>query len=283
MLSEFETYLINEGKSSNTIKSYLIHLRNYTNWFKQTYDSNIKKLYRENVLEYKSYLMNVKKTKGKNLNAKTVNAKLSALIKLNKYFIKLQLQNDIVITEDDFIKIQQSYANPSIIEKQEVEKFRQAILENGDKRLYAISTILAYGGLRISECLNIKIQDYNLISKELLVKNGKGEKQRIVYINEKIINSIREYLKIRSGEGEYLFVSRESDKVDRTVINRHFKKYSEKITPHLLRHFYCSNAISTGVFTISEVANQAGHSNIQTTLIYTNPSKKEMQRKSELL
>ena len=160
--------------------------------------------------------------------------------------------------------------------------FRQRILKDGDRRLYAIATLLGYTGLRISEALNVKLDDINLETKELIVRKGKGEKQRIVYLNTKIINAMREYLKERNVESVYLFLSRESDKVDRSVINKSFKKYSKDITPHKLRHFYCTHALESG-FSIHEVANLAGHSSIQTTMIYTNPSRKKMKDKAEPL
>ncbi|MDA2520329.1 site-specific integrase, partial [Bacillus cereus] len=54
------------------------------------------------------------------------------------------------------------------------------------------------------------------------------------------------------------------------------------ITPHQLRHFFCTNAIEKG-FSIHEVANQAGHSNIHTTLLYTNPNQLQLKNKMELL
>lgn len=282
LVENFVKYLNSKGKSENTLKSYKLHIAEYIKWFSDSYGTCFKKLYRENILEYKSFLINVKKFKGKNLNAKTINAKLSALAFLNKFLIEQKVQDEVVINDSDMIKIQINYANPTDINKAEVESFRQKILESGDKRLYALATLLAYGGLRISEALNVKLHDISLQGKELIVKKGKGEKQRIVYLNTKIVNSIREYLKERNDDGEFLFPSRESDKVDRTVINKQFKKFSDKITPHKLRHFFCTNALSAG-FGIHEVANQAGHSSVQTTLIYTNPSRDEMKRKTELL
>lgn len=282
LVENFVKYLNSKGKSENTLKSYKLHIAEYIKWFSDSYGTCFKKLYRENILEYRSFLINVKKFKGKNLNAKTINAKLSALAFLNKFLIEQKVQDEVVINDSDMIKIQINYANPTDINKAEVESFRQKILESGDKRLYALATLLAYGGLRISEALNVKLDDISLQGKELIVKKGKGEKQRIVYLNTKIINSIREYLKERNDDGEFLFPSRESDKVDRTVINKQFKKFSDKITPHKLRHFFCTNALSAG-FGIHEVANQAGHSSVQTTLIYTNPSRDEMKRKTELL
>ncbi|CAK7029990.1 tyrosine-type recombinase/integrase [Tissierella sp.] len=282
ILDDFKNYMIKNQKSENTINSYLLHIKEYMIWFQDTYGKNFEKLYRENMLDYKTYLINVKKYRGKNLNARTINAKLSSIGLFNKFLIEEKIQEDIVIEDNDIIKIQTNYANPAEIDKSDVENFRQKILEAGDKRLYAIVTLLSYTGLRISEALDIKLVDFNLDSKELIIRMGKGGKQRIVYLNSKIVNAIKEYLKVRNSESEYLFSSRESDKIDRSVINRQFKKHSNKITPHQLRHFFCTNALENG-FAVHEVANIAGHSSIQTTLIYTNPSREKMKSRLELL
>lgn len=282
LLDKFRNYMIDNGKSENTIKSYTLHINEYMKWFQNSYGTNFKRLYRENILEYKSYLLNIKKSRGKRLDGKTINAKLSSLGLFNKFLIGCSIQYEVVIKDEDMIKIQTSYANPTDISKSDVENFRQRILEDGDKRLYAIVTLLAYAGLRISEALNVKLDDMSLEAKELIVKKGKGEKQRVAYLNTKIVNAIKEYLKVRNSDSEYLFISRESDKVDRSVINKQFKKYSNKITPHKLRHFFCTNALESG-FAVHEVANLAGHSSIQTTLIYTNPSRETMKNKTELL
>ncbi|WP_342366202.1 tyrosine-type recombinase/integrase [Tissierella pigra] len=282
ILDDFKNYMIKNQKSENTIKSYLLHIKEYMIWFQDTYGKGFEKLYRENILDYKSYLINIKKYKGKNLNAKTINAKLSSIGLFNKFLIEEKIQKDIVIKDDDMIKIQTSYANPAEINKSDVENFRQRILEAGDKRLYAIVTLLSYAGLRISEALNVKLEDLSLDAKELIIRKGKGKKQRVVYLNSKIVYAIKEYLKVRHSESEYLFSSRESDRVDRSVINKQFKKYSNKITPHQLRHFFCTNALESG-FAVHEVANLAGHSSIQTTLIYTNPSREKMKSRIEML
>lgn len=103
---------------------------------------------------------------------------------------------------------------------------------------------------------------------------GKGDKQRLVYLNDKIVYTIREYLKVRNSDSPYLFVSRQSEKLNPSRINQIFNKYSDVITPKTLRHYFCSNALENG-YSIHEVANQAGHSNVQTTLIYSNPTAKD--------
>lgn len=64
ILESFKNYMIIEGKSSNTIKSYLLNIKEYLIWFQNTYGIIFKRLYRENILEYKSYLINIKNIKG---------------------------------------------------------------------------------------------------------------------------------------------------------------------------------------------------------------------------
>lgn len=281
-LDKFKEYLQKDGKSENTIKSYIININEYIKWFGYSYGLEVTKLYRENILEYKSYLLNIKKYKGKNLNARTINAKLSSLGAMNRFLIEEDIQQDLVINNKDTIKVQQEYANPCTIEKKDVEVFRQKILEAGDKRLYALSTLMSYSGLRISEALSIKLFDVNFQAKEIIVRKGKGNKQRIVYINTKISEALRAYIKVRRNDGEFLFVSRESENLSRSVVNREFKKYSKVITPHLLRHYYCSHALDMG-YSIADVAFQAGHRDTRTTLLYTNPSRAKLKEMAELL
>ncbi len=109
-----------------------------------------------------------------------------------------------------------------------------------------------------------------------------GNKQRVVFLNDKIIISIKEYLKERNSKSEYLFCSRQNDRICRSRINQLFSKYSKVIHPHLLRHFAFTNMASNG-FSIVEIAMLGGHSSTKTTEIYINPSQKEIKEKLNLL
>jgi Site-specific recombinase XerD len=272
MLEAFKENLRLKGKSSNTIDSYILHVKGYCQWYFESFGSECDRLYRENILDYLSYLRNVKRDSGK-----TINCKISALISFNIFLIENEIQQDSVVTKNDNIRIQQSYANPSNVSKQEVDAFRQRLLEDGHQDLYCLTTIMAYAGLRISEVLQIQLTDFNLSVGELKVR-GKGDKDRLVYLNEKIINSIRELLRIRDSNCPYLFSNRNNQKIHRSTINKVFNQYSEKITPHSLRHYFCTIALEEGL-SIHEVAYLAGHSNVHTTLLYLNPSRESMRNK----
>jgi site-specific recombinase XerD len=287
-LNEFIEKLREEGKSENTIKSYALHMREYFQWFADSFgNTEFKGLYRSNVQEYKSYLKNIKRTGKDNhhLNGKTINAKLSALSKYNE----LMQPDQIVITKKDFIKIQENAVNPTEITKEDVEAFRQRILQSEGThalRNYTIVTIMMYTGLRISEVLRLKKSEISTITGEIRVTDGKGEKQRIVVANSKVTDAISEYLKHYNKEGtELLFYNAKGQQLDRTAINKVFWDYRDKekpITPHSLRHYFCTSALDAG-YTIAEVAMLAGHSNIHTTMKYTNPSMKKIKERAEFL
>lgn len=277
-----------EGKTRKTIKTYTDSAREYFKWFDVSYgDVGYKKLYRENIMEYISYLRNTKRCirTGKKLNAKSINTKLSGLIKFNE----LIQPDDIVVSEKDLIKVQAEIVSPTNITKKEVEEFRQRVLQSegcSAKRNYAIVTIMAYGGLRISEVLSLKKDDVNTSANQIRVADGKGGKQRTVIINSKIVSSIREYQKDDRVESEYLFHNSKGEILNPSTINRVFDEFSAEgyhIHPHMLRHFFCYNALESGAYTINEVSNQAGHTSIKTTLRYLNPNLEKIKEKAELL
>lgn len=284
MIDLFQQYLIDDGKSANTIKGYIQSISGFLKWFEESKGVAFSKLHRENVIEYISFLKTIKHSK-----PKTINTKLNALAKLNEFLVETKVQSDMVLTKKDYVKVQQQYASLARVELKDVEKFRQVVLDSGNKRNYAIVTLLSYAGLRISEALGLKMDDFNLTSKELIVLDGKGDKTRTVFINDKVKTALQSWLKerqIKGIENDYLFVSNRYKPVDRTTINKLFNEFSKvigkEITPHDLRHFFCSHAISKGM-SVHEVANQAGHSNINTTLLYTNPTKSDIITKMNQL
>lgn len=288
-LEKFEKSLIEEGIAEGTIHTYICHIKEYFDWLLGSGEVEFKRLYRQNILEYISYLKNIKKTDyktGENhpLSGKTINLKLVSIAKYNR----IMQPDEIVIKKMDYIKIHENLVNPTDITKEEVNIFRQKLLQSegcSNVRNYTIATLIAYSGLRISEVLDLKLQDISYQTYVILVRNGKGGKQRSVIVNSKVINAIREYVKIRKPEieSEYLFCNKQGKKLNRSTINIAFASVSDRITPHTLRHFYCSNAMESGLFTIQEIAAQAGHSSLNTTMKYVHPNLEKIKEKAELL
>lgn len=281
ILVEFEKYLVENDKSKNTIDTYLLNVKSFLKWFSESKDVPFSKLHRENFKEYISFIKTVKKYK-----PKTINTKINALVQFNEFLVETGKQTSMVITKRDYEKIQEQYASLAKFGEKEIEKLRQLVLESENKRNYALVTILAYAGLRLSEALNLRMDDVNFASREMIIR-GKGSKIRTVYMGKKVREALKSYLRVRNNtDCEYLFYSNRGKKLNRTTVNKLFDRYSVwlgvEIAPHDLRHFFCSHALESGM-SIHEVANQAGHSNIHTTMLYTNPSRQEIISKMDQL
>lgn len=276
MLEAFSSYLQSQGKSENTVRTYCGNTRLYYRWCRESFGKEPGRLYRPNVLDYISYMKNIKR-----YNPRSVNNFLSSLHCLNMFLIENGVQTEEVVLRTDFMKVQLQYASPCTVCKEDVEAFRQRLLEGGNKRDYAIVTLYVYTGLRRTECVRIRMEDVDLAAREIRVV-GKGDKYRLVYLNDKTVHAIREYLKVSRPYSPYLFSSRQGQMLSMARVNQIFNQYSDTITPKTLRHYFCSNALENG-YSIHEVANQAGHSNVRTTLLYSNPSAREMKEKANRL
>jgi site-specific recombinase XerD len=126
-------------------------------------------------------------------------------------------------------------------------------------------------GLRVSEIVNLKIEDID--SKRMLIhiKNAKGRKDRIVPLSENILILLRNYFK-EYHPAKYLFNGQKSDQYSSASCNAIVKKYlGEKYHIHQLRHSCFTNLLETGV-DLRIIQNIAGHSNVKTTEIYTHVS-----------
>jgi integrase/recombinase XerC len=137
--------------------------------------------------------------------------------------------------------------------------------------------ILLYGcGLRISEALNLNGED--LPKGDIIVINGKGNKQRVVPILPKVTDSIKYYIKLcpknlyREGP---LFIGAQGERVNAGVIQRQVRKLRVMLalpttaTPHALRHSFATHLLARGgdLRTIQELL---GHESLSTTQRYTD-------------
>ena len=189
-------------------------------------------------------------------------------------------------------KVQTEFANPTNITTDEVKQFFEDIKNDNKKtalRDFAIVYLLAFTGIRISECLNLQYRDLDLVEQEMII-HGKGNKQRIVYLNDSVCDVLKDYLNNNRNakhygdnvKSQYIFISNRSIKLTTSRVNQIFDIYNDKIHPHSLRHWFCTHALESDM-DIHEIANQAGHSNIQTTMRYTNPTKEAMRNKMNRL
>lgn len=135
-------------------------------------------------------------------------------------------------------------------------------------------------GCRVSEVLNIKISDIDL--KRGFVKVlGKGSKERVVPIYEKLLDIIPDYLRIRhtyfvkNRDNGYLFLNKNGGKLSRVMCFNIIKKackdanINKNVSPHTIRHSFATHLLTNGA-DLRTIQILLGHSNISTTEIYTH-------------
>ena len=136
-----------------------------------------------------------------------------------------------------------------------------------------------YGsGLRIQELLNLKLRDISLEDGLVKVTDGKGGKDRIVPLSSYSLIYINKYLKERKKavkkSSPYLFLNKNGGQVTRVYLFKVVKKkameagITKNISPHTLRHSFATHLLENGL-ELRLVQALLGHSNIQTTEIYT--------------
>ncbi len=239
MLKGFERYLLDQEKSTNTIKSYVGHAACFVKWHTGFFGGGPKKLRRIAVLDYLSYLRSVK-----NATPKTINAKVCAMIKLNEFLIEKGVQDRIVVSKKDRMEQKREEPNTDVITPAEVEDFLRRIHEHEINRDYALVTVLAYAGLRISEALDLRVSDIDFAGKTLVANGGTNRKQVRVPMDDRVRDAVCKYInerKVSKDSSEYLFKSRQGERLNRTRVNQIFNKHSDCLTPSKLRGFCYTN------------------------------------------
>ena len=159
------------------------------------------------------------------------------------------------------------------------------------ERDFCMITLFLNCGMRLSELVNINLNDIN--HKEHVMRiTGKGNKERLVYLNDACMDAIKTYLKDRPADGlidrEALFISRERKRISPKTVQAMVNKYLEKIglggpgySVHKLRHTAATLMYQYGEVDIRVLKDILGHENLGTTEIYTHISDEQMKKASK--
>lgn len=283
MINEFIEYMKNEGVSKNTYISYYNDVKLFEQFYEDSYGEKVTYLIHSDIVMYINYL------KRNQVSAQSINRKIAALKKYNLFLIDRGIQKDVAIIDKDYIKIQKSFVSKRVPSSQEINQIMHFANKNtkNSERDYCLICILVYGGLRESELVTIRLIDIKLEQRFINII-GKGNKFRQVVINDVMYDAISNYLKIRENihtNNPYLFVGQKNinrqEHLNRSFVNRILNKYASlcktvKLHPHILRAYFCTNALHSAGYSIEQVANQAGHSSLNTTRGYLGSEDKSL-------
>lgn len=262
-ISEFEDYLYLEERSQATIQKYV---RDVVNYYK--FLDEYKLMSKESLIAYKKDLLQKYKVRSVN----------SMLTSLNS-FLMYQKLNELKIK---LCKVQKKifYEEEKELTKEEYKRLLEASLKEKNKQLYMLLQTICGTGIRVSEHKFITVES---LKTGRVVINNKG-KERVIFITKKLRGLLNEYCKKEGIKSGTIFITKKGKPLDRSNIWRKMKNLcqeakveKEKVFPHNLRHLFALTFYRLQK-DIIRLADILGHTNIETTRIYTMTSRNECEK-----
>jgi integrase/recombinase XerD len=252
----YQKELIIRNYSPRTIKTYTSVLRRFVSHFHPLHPRNI------SVSLIKDYFCSM--IDKDSLSYATIDQTINALRFLYVEIYKINF---------NFGEINRPRPNkriPVVISKIEILQIFSAI----DNPIHCLMLQLMYSsGLRVSEIVNLHVQDINLYNFTLFVRGGKGHQDRMTIFSEKIKTSLLHRMGTRPPT-EYLFITQRGGKYTTRAVQKVFEQaiarsgIQKKASCHTLRHCFATHLLEAGT-DIRYIQNLLGHASITTTNIYT--------------
>ena len=179
---------------------------------------------------------------------------------------------------------------PKFLSLEESLKLLSSIDSNNYKRDYCIITLFLNCGMRLSELVGINKNDIDFTEKRLRLL-GKGNKERIVYLNNACIDSLKEYLNSRENppsEPQALFLSKFNKRISKRRVQQIVENALKNAnldglgySTHKLRHTAATLMYQHGNVDTLVLKEILGHESISTTEIYTHISNRDLQKATE--
>jgi len=261
-----------------TRRRYADALAEFATWYQATYDALPEPalLTAEELREYRNHLV------AQGHKAATVNLRLAPLRGLLR-----SIGRNVKVKGVKQVK-------PAIeaLDGRELGRLLAAVEGSDwqDVRNGAMLAILARAGLRLSEALALKLDDVTLNDRSgsLLVRQGKGKKERTVALAKEARAALRAYLEVRPkmAQTEVLFISRSWQPLGARDVQRLITEASRRagiqktVTPHTLRHTFATRFLQNGG-DVATLASLLGHTNVVTTTRYLHPNAARVQEMVE--
>jgi len=280
----FLNYLKFEKRYSiHTIRSYQNDLNDYNDFIKQNQNNAvITQSDHKTVRNWIIYLIE------NNNSPRSVNRKISTLKSFFKYLMKNNLIDHNPVSKVQPPKNQKKL--PSFVEQAQMNNLLDKI-DFGDDFISVrdrfIIELFYFTGIRLSELINLKIDDFNLKTNTIKVL-GKRNKERIIPTCKETENSYKNYISLRSlinnsEKTNYLFITDKGKKLYEKLVYRIVNKYLtyvttiEKKSPHVLRHTFATHMLNNGA-DLNAVKELLGHANLSATQIYTHNTFEKLKK-----
>lgn len=258
--------------SPNTLRSYLNNLKHFIKWVRVPIESVVYK----DILDYIDYLYR------KGLGPKTMNCHLNS-IRVFYHYLQYEEQTDVQnpVKRGSMARLPEPL--PKYLKDEEVEQFFRVIKSRRD---FAVFMLMLRCGLRVEEVVNLTLSALDLPRLQIFVFNGKGAKDRVVYISNDAADSLVIYLKIRgSSKAKQVFLVEKGTSKGKPISIRGIQKRMEyyagktgiKASCHRLRHTMATQLLNADADLVT-IQDLLGHRQLRTTQRYCKVSNLKVQR-----
>ena len=289
-----------KAHSPRTVDEYYLDLRNFFRYLKRVRDPSlqdkkldeisiqdvdldfVKKVTLTDIYDYMTYLSRdrVRNSNSRDaeygLNAASRARKIATIRSFYHYLTnKVHLIDQNPVKDIDSPKLKKSL--PKYLTLDESVQLLESVDGKNQERDYCILTLFLNCGLRISELVGLNLND---IQDDALRILGKGNKVRIVYLNEACKQALEQYLAVRrpitGRDKNALFLSTRNERISRSGVHALVKKHlaeagldATQYSSHKLRHTAATLMLQNGV-DVKAVQEVLGHDHLNTTEIYTH-------------
>ena len=304
ILIKFLSYLQTvKNKSVGTVYNYFCDLRIFFRYLKvkkyklgtiESFDEIsildinediLKNINLTDIYEYMNYLLESRQNQSRARSRKV--SSLRTFFKFVTYNLNILEHNPVEHLE----VAKKSKTLPKFLSLEQSQKLLETISNSSSKfkeRDYCIVLFFLNCGMRLSELVNINLRDIN--DDNILKLKGKGNKERIIYLNNSCVSALNRYLEIRPKSGltdkNALFISRQNNRMSPQTVQLLVNKYLQKsglfgLSVHKLRHTAATLMYQHGKVDIRILKDILGHESLSTTEIYTHTANEQIQKALE--
>jgi len=292
LAESFYRYVLRLGYNAKGCKARKNYLCEFLNWLEQKGLLNITQITALEITSYYSYISErPSKKDGGILSQKTTHSHMRIIRDL---FIMLQNEGKVKVNPCSTLKFPYPKAREerTVLDQEEIRQLYKATETAQERAILSLS----YGcGLRVGELVNCNIEDIRLREKIIIIPKGKGNKRRVVPISSGVVKDLADYYynerevltkgrDYKPNESAFMLHSR-GGRMRKGTYNKHLKILVERtqneavkekqITIHNLRHSIATHLLEQGI-PVEQVRMFLGHSQLETTQIYTHISRKQL-------
>jgi site-specific recombinase XerD len=271
-IMNWRRFLKRRNCAPNTVKNYLNMIKHFVIWV----DVPVEEATHATVSRYIDYLMK------KRLAPKTVNCHLDGI---RQFYHYLKEEEGLAITNPIRKNHMQKMSRPlpRHLRDEQVESFFKAVNGFRDRAMFIL---MLRCGLRVEEVANLAIGAIDVNRRTILVEDGKGAKDRIVYMSNDALHALAAYLKVRpTARIRKIFLVEKGPCTGQPIsirgIQKRMEHYAHKakirLSCHHLRHTMATQMLNADA-DLSTIQDLLGHSSVKTTQRYCRISNLKVQR-----